>query len=198
MTAHPRETGTTVTDVTYNPDHYDYTGPVENDPTSELPLELDAEPVQVSTPVSSELGGSLADALRAEVGKRTTPTFTTRVPGREGWSMQFRLDWSETQSAQWEKVAKDSSRENGLNASKMFRQTIADQCIALLKNGQPVPGLGERPFKSQSLQRDFGVKSATAAVEKWLPIFSTQLLPVANAITRAAQQDSLLDPTDPD
>lgn len=179
----------------------DYTYDVQAaDPDSEIPYTLDGEEVQgeTSTPVSTSPGGSLADMLREEVGRRTTPTFTMRVPGRPGWSMKFRLDWTEAQSAKWEKAAQDRTRENGLNVSKLWRQSIADQCIALLKDGQPVPGYGDFPFKSQALQKDFGVPSATAAVEKWLPIFSTQLTPVAQELAKAARQESLLDPTDPD
>ncbi len=187
-------------DIQVQPDHYDYTTePVENDVDSELPLELDGDVTYDETPVpvSTVPVGSIADALRTEVGKRTTPTFTMRVPGRDGWSMKFRLDWSEAEQAAWEKQAQDRTKENGVNASKLFRRTIADQCVALILNGQEAREYAPKPFQSKQLQALFGVQSATAAVEKWLPIFSTQLLPVANAITRATQSGTV-DPTDPD
>lgn len=183
---------------------YDVYVPDAADDDSSLPLVLDAEPIdEAPAPqVSKAPGGSLADVFRAEFGKRTVPTITLRVPGRDGWTMRFRLDWSEAQANRWEEVAQDRSRKNGMNLTKLFRQTVADQCDAILRDGQAL-AFGSKPFASKELwsllkeATGVPVGSATQAVELWLPVFP-QLQAVATRIAQAAQQENLLDPTDPD
>lgn len=184
-------------DVTYQPDHYDYTGPVENDPESSLPLELDAATPDQEVPVAVEPapGDSLADRLRRDLGTpAVVPTHDVTVPGRDGWKLRFRLDWNEAKTEKWRKQAKDKAFDSGISNEKVATALLADQCIAILIDEQVVTIQGERwTFQSKAFQREAGVGSATQAVRKVLPLFS-HLIEVADQVSEAARQGDVLDP----
>lgn len=181
-------------DVTYNEDHYDYTLPDAADPDSSLPLELDVEQEETRPAVTSSKGVSVADRFRQDFGHHTVPTTTIPVPGREGWSLRFRLDWTEAKARTWRKQAKDQASPDGYSTDKLYRAMIADQCTAVLLDGEPVVIQGETwTFKSKALQAEFEVHTPMQAVQRCIPLF-THLVVLGQAVTNAAGSDDLLDP----
>ncbi len=184
-------------DIQVQPDHYDYVMPEAADPDSSLPLELDEPTAREETreTVSTDLGGSLADRLRRDLATPTiVPTIDVPVPGREGWSLRFRLDWNESKAEKWRKQAKDKSFESGISNEKLAAALLADQCTAILIDGQMVVIQGERwTFASKTFQQEVGVGTATQAVRKVIPL-SSPLLDVADQVSAAARQGDVLDP----
>ena len=188
-----------MTDVRFNedqPDVYDYTLPAENDPDSSFPIELDASPVAPPA-ISTDKGGSLADRFRQDFGNRVVPTIDVPVPGREGWVLRFRLDWSEAKTQKWRKQAKDNKSENGISNQKLATALIADQCTAILLDEKPIVLDGEQwTFQSKALQAMFEVHTPQQAVQRVIPIFA-QLTAVADAVYEAAGKGDSSDPTTP-
>lgn len=164
------------------------------DDSSEEPLTFADE---TGPAVNDAAGDDLASLLRAEFGRKTVPTVTLPIPGRSGWELKFRTDWTEGDTRAWSARAKDKSSPSGVNQTRLFRATIADQCVDVLKDGRSIlPGNLPRPFHAPAFQNALGVKTPTGAVEKLLPVFA-QLQSIAADLTAAAGSGDLLDPTDP-
>lgn len=176
---------------------YDYVMPDAYDPESSLPLELsdeapDSKPAPTS--VSTDKGLSVADRLRQDFGSRTVPTVDIPVPQREGWVLRFRLDWSESKTEKWRKQAKDRTVQDGISREKLSLALLADQCIAVILDGDPIVIGGERwTFQSKGFQEELDVHTPMQAVKKVLPIYA-QLIAVADQVSAAAGQGDALDP----
>lgn len=161
--------------------------------------------------------GSPAEALAAELSATfstvTVPQVTVPVPGRRGWFLRFRLDWTERQARERRAGAADPSSPDGFSAERIFVSTIAEQCVAILKRDpdtgldQPLLGAGTRrplTFRDPALWpllvhpvTKVRPTSAKAAVRCLLPFF-TQVSQVGLDVSRAAGQEGLADPLDLD
>lgn len=131
--------------------------------TGHDPLELDpaADPDLEPVDHPTELAKLTAE-LEAEVTIEA-PTFP--VPTRPGWTVTYSAGIDGDDLKEWAKKARDRKAPTGVDNLRMACITLANQCTAIRKDGQPMTEEGDDlTFRSPELQRIVGASRAADAV----------------------------------
>lgn len=167
------------------------TGPAAHDP---LP-DPDTLPVVPTSPLA---------ALEADIAAEIAPPVEVlEVPYRPGYTVVYSCGIDGDSGKQWAKLAKDTSSPDGIDRVKYSAVILANLCIAIHKDGQPIGDAGDEiTFRTPDLQRLLGADRAHLAVRLFYGgpkhLGDGHIINHANRVTaRAGYNDADLTAADP-
>lgn len=151
--------------------------------------------------------GSPLEALRAEAGKDAErDPITLDCPGRPGWQVRFAATVDLDKLGRWSKVCKDRKQPDGIDSAKLMRITLANQCEAVIWQGQDVVGADGKTvtFRSADFLELTGKPKHTDAIFHWygksdgvITVINGKLLVASGFDEDAVREGVFEDPTLP-
>jgi hypothetical protein len=140
------------------------------------------------------------EALKQEIAKEVTgDVIVLEVPKRPGWTVRYRCDVEMPLLSRWRKAAADRQMPDGLDELKLCLTVLANQCDALLLNGQEVEGGGGEllTFASKEFLDLVGVGRPIDAVKRWYGVDGHVLAAAQEVLTESGFGDEATreDPT---
>lgn len=92
------------------------------------------------------------------------------TPGRPGWAVRYRCDLEPFKVEAFEKRAADKKMPNGVDNVKHASLMLADQCEAILKDGQVVVDASTNEpltFNHPTFQAKFNAVDAVSVIRAW-------------------------------
>lgn len=140
------------------------------------------------------------DDLKADLAKQVkTPPVTIGVPRRPNLSLRFSTEINADLLNAWRKRSRERRGSDDVDVLKFSCLVIANQCEAVLRNGEVVPAVNGEPisFRHADLIQMTGAMSAIDAVRKLYGV-DGDVINVASEVTRlAGYGDEELDVEDP-
>lgn len=138
-------------------------GPPELDPERFDHLDRRPDP---DLDVLAQGGDSELDDLRAELTAALVDTTTIEVPGRPGYAVRCRLDFTGRDLDLLRKRARDKKFTDGIDGIRFACLTIASYCTSIVRNGEPLD-LGDGKavnFTHPEFQGLYGTTDAVSTV----------------------------------